>query len=72
MKKMNLKTDSIKIYVGIDVHKWQRNVTLLSPHLHLKAFSQAPDPGVLKLVMDNHYPDAEVNCAYEVCHFSFS
>lgn len=71
MENMALLPDSINLYVGIDVHKRQWNVTLLSTHVHLKTFSQAPDPEVLKLFLDKYYPDAEVTCAYEACKFGF-
>jgi len=71
MENIAPKTDLIKLYVGIDVHKRQWNVTLLSPHVHIKTFSQAPEPEVLKLFLDKHYPVAEVICAYEACKFGF-
>ena len=71
MENIAFKDNQIKLFIGIDVHKRQWNVTLLSTHVHLKTFSQRPEAEVLKLFLDKNYPEAEVTCAYEACKFGF-
>jgi transposase len=71
METTTQNTQPIKLFVGIDVHKRQWHVTVLSSHVHIKSFSQSPMPEVLKLFLDKHYPFAEVTCAYEACKFGF-
>ena len=44
-QKMDFSEDSI--YVGIDVHKKQWSVFIMSDYKEHKGFVQPPDPGVL-------------------------
>jgi transposase len=59
------------LYVGIDVHKQQWSVSIYSTELHHKTFSQPPNPHALKSYLDQHFPGAKVQCAYESSKFGF-
>lgn len=60
-----------KIYVGIDVHKRQWSVTILTEQIHHRTFSQPPDPGALHHYLTHHFPGANVECAYEATKLGF-
>ncbi len=51
------------LYVGIDVHKRQWSVTILTQAIHHRTFSQPSDPLALKHYIDQHFPGAKVKCA---------
>jgi transposase len=53
------------IYVGIDVHKKNWAVSVLSESIVLKKFSQAPQPEALYRFLATNYPGASYKSAYE-------
>ena len=59
------------VYVGIDVHKKQWTVTVLTDQVHHRTFSQPPEPLALKCYLDKHFPEANVTCAYEAGTFGY-
>ncbi len=71
METKLLDFSHMKIHVGIDVHKRQWSVTILSKAIHHKTFSQPPDPSALKHYLDHHFPRAKVICAYEATKLGF-
>lgn len=54
-----------KIYVGLDVHALNWNVTTCSDHLILKTFHMAADPNLLVNYLNSNYPGAAFEIAYE-------
>lgn len=69
-----MKTDQVKekldftgesIYAGIDVHKKQWNVTIMSALKEHKTFVQPPDPTVLAHYLKDHFPNATYQSVYE-------
>ena len=71
MEKLQANLTNIQLYVGIDVHKRQWSVTILSDHVEHSTFSQQPYPDTLKCYLDKHFPGASVSCAYEASKFGF-
>jgi len=68
MKTMQVsKTDFTgeTIYVGIDVHKKQWNVSIMSAFKEHKTFVQPPEPLVLSKYLKEHFPNASYVSAYE-------
>jgi transposase len=61
----------LTLYVGIDVHKRQWNVSIYSEHAYHATFSQPPCPGSLKSYLDKHFPQAKVVSAYECSKFGY-
>lgn len=53
------------IYVGIDVHLKQWNVTILGERSSYKKFSQPADSGTLINYLNKNFPNASIKCAYE-------
>jgi len=53
------------IYCGLDVHKTNWKINAKMEGLEVAAFSQNPDPLVLKNYMDRNYPGAELKVVYE-------
>ena len=53
------------IYVGIDVHLKNWNVTILTEHLHHKTFTQPSDPRLLGAYLHKHFPEGTYHSAYE-------
>lgn len=53
------------IYVGIDVHKKQWNVSIMSALKEHKTFVQPPEPGVLGDYLKKHFPNASYYSVYE-------
>ena len=53
------------IYVGIDVHKKDWAVMILSEHAVLKKFSQPPQPEALRKFLVTNYPGASYKSVYE-------
>lgn len=62
-EKLNYTGESI--YVGIDVHKKNWGVCILTEHLEHKVFSQPPRPEVLANYLYRHFPNADYHSAYE-------
>lgn len=71
MKKQVLDFSNITLYIGLDIHKRQWSVTILSETIHHRTFSQPPDPKALKVYLDHHFPGAKVICAYEATKLGF-
>src|SRR5258706_5489210 len=55
-QKLDFSGDSI--YVGIDVHKKQWNVFIMSDYKEHKGFVQPPDPGALASYLRKNFPGA--------------
>ena len=53
------------IYVGIDVHKKQWNVSIMSSFKEHKTFVQPPDPKILGNYLKEHFPNASYQSVYE-------
>ena len=53
------------IYIGIDVHKKNWGVCILTEHLEHKVFAQPPQPKVLAKYLHKHFPNADYYSAYE-------
>ncbi len=61
----NLDYTGEAVYVGIDVHKKNWGVCILTEHLEHKVFSQPPRPEVLANYLYKHFPNADYYSAYE-------
>lgn len=53
------------IYCGIDVHKTNWKINARMEGIEMAAFSQNPDPLLLKNYVDKNYPGAELKVVYE-------
>lgn len=53
------------IYVGIDVHKANWDVSIFFEKEYIRSFHQRSDPQILVTTLKRDYPNAEINCAYE-------
>lgn len=53
------------IYIGIDVHKKQWNVSIMSSFMEHKTFTQPPDANVLSNYLKVHFPNASYFSTYE-------
>jgi transposase len=53
------------IYVGIDVHKKQWNVSIMGAYKEHKTFVQPPDTGVLGRYLRDNFPNATYYSVYE-------
>jgi transposase len=69
---MNVKHDTLPsfknqdFHIGIDVHKNQWTVSVISMNMLLKKFQSIdPSPSVLLKYMQKHYPDGNYHVAYE-------
>jgi transposase len=62
---------SLKLYVGIDVHKKQWSVSIFTDAAHHRTFSQPPSPTALRTYLDRNFPGASVICAYEATKLGF-
>lgn len=62
-QKLDFSDDSI--YVGIDVHKRQWNVFVMSDYKEHKGFVQPPDPGALASYLRKNFPGASYYSTYE-------
>jgi len=65
MKNNQLDFSGQTLYVGIDVHKKNWQVTIILNGMKVKAFSMNPDPKELYNYLTNHYPNANNYSAYE-------
>jgi transposase len=63
VKELNFEGETI--YCGLDVHKtnWKVNARINS--IEIGAFSQNPDPGLLKKYFERNYPGALLKVVYE-------
>jgi len=71
MESTQANSTRLKLYIGLDVHKRQWSVSIYSDESHHRTFSQPPLPGALKSYLNQHFPDAQVSCAYEASKFGF-
>lgn len=62
-EKLDFSGDSI--YVGIDVHKKQWNVFIMSDHKEHKGFVQPPEPASLANYLRENFPGATYYSTYE-------
>src|SRR5277367_5541956 len=53
------------IFVGIDVHEANFNVSLFCEQEYLRNFQQPPEPEKLANLLRRDYPGANYKCAYE-------
>jgi hypothetical protein len=53
------------IYVGIDVHKKQWNVFIMSKHKEHKGFAQPPESAALGRYLRENFPGASYYSVYE-------
>lgn len=65
MKNNQLDFSGQTVYVGIDVHKKNWQITIMLNGMKLKAFSMNPDPKELYNYLTNHYPNANNYSVYE-------
>ena len=63
--------ESLRLYVGIDVHKKQWSVSIFTDASHHRTFSQPASAEALKSYLDNHFPNASVSCAYEATKLGY-
>lgn len=64
-KIKQLNFEGKNIYVGLDVHKKNWKLSSRMEELHLRAFSQDPDPEKLIRYFKKNYPGAKLKVAYE-------
>ena len=62
-EKLNFLGESI--YVGIDVHKKQWNVSIMTAFKEHKTFVQPPEPGTLSRYLKEHFPNGSYYSVYE-------
>lgn len=55
----------MNVYIGMDVHKKDWKVTILTDQLSHKTFSQPPNPQVLVNYLHRNFPDSIYHSAYE-------
>lgn len=71
METITPNFSNLQLHIGIDVHKRQWTVTILTKDIHHRTFSQPPRPEALKTYLDKWFPNARVSCAYEASKFGF-
>ncbi len=59
------------IYIGLDVHKKNWSVCILTHHFEHKTFSQPPDPSVLANYLKRNFPGAIYHAVYEAGYSGF-
>jgi transposase len=64
-KGKQLSFEGETIYCGIDVHKTNWKINARMKDLEIAAFSQDPDPSLLKRHFESRYPGAELKFVYE-------
>ncbi|GHT71652.1 IS110 family transposase [Bacteroidia bacterium] len=69
VQRKQLNFEGQNIYVGIDVHKKQWNVSIMSEQLEHKTFSQKPEVGDLVNYLKRNFPGANY---YSACEAGFS
>jgi transposase len=62
-KELSFKGESI--YLGLDVHKKQWTVSIMTDFKEHKTFVQPPDPAVLVKYVHEHFPEANYYSVYE-------
>lgn len=63
--KQELSFAGERLYLGIDVHKKQWTVSIMTDFMEHKTFSQPPEPGLLSRYVHQHFPGAEYHSVYE-------
>ena len=65
-------SDRQNVYIGLDVHLKQWNVSIIQGGVRRKSFQQSPSVTVLMNHLKNHYPGYSYHSAYEagVCGYS--
>jgi hypothetical protein len=69
-KKLDFSNQNF--YIGLDVHKKNWLVTILTDGLELKTFSQPPSANILAGYLTNNYPNGHYYSAYEAGFCGFS
>jgi transposase len=59
------------IYAGMDVHKKNWGISIMTEHSTHKTFSQPPDPAVLSNYLQRNFPGATYHAAYEAGYSGF-
>ena len=70
-KVKQLSFEGETIYCGIDVHKTNWKVNARMNDLEIAAFSQDPDPWLLKRHFESKYPGAKLKAVYEAGYCGF-
>jgi transposase len=65
IKGNKLHFEGETIYCGVDVHKTNWKVSARMNNLEIEAFSQDPNPSLLKSHFERQYPGAELKVVYE-------
>lgn len=65
MKNNELNFSGQTLYMGIDVHKKNWQITIILNGMKVKAFSMNPSPKELYNYLINHYPKANYQSVYE-------
>jgi len=60
-----------KLYIGIDIHKRQRSISIFTSAIHHGTFSQLVELQALKSYIDKHFTCYKVVCAYETKKTSY-
>ena len=63
--KKELDFKSMKLFIGIDVHKKQWTVTFRTREFELRTFSMDPSPEQLYKSLTRHFPNADYYSVYE-------
>ena len=63
--------ENVLLFIGIDVHKAKRVVTVRTYDLELKTFSMKPSAEELEKFLLKNYPGAEYRIVYECCFSGF-
>lgn len=71
METITPNLSKVQLSIGIDVHKKQWTVTILTSKVHHRTFSQPPSSKALKSYLDKWFPNSQVSCAYESSKFGF-
>lgn len=58
-------SDSQKVFIGLDVHLRQWNVSIIQGGIRRKSFQQPPEAECLKAYLERNFPDMKYFSAYE-------
>ncbi len=72
VKRTQLSYEGQPIYVGIDVHKRQWNVSIRTADIHHKTFAQPPNVETLVSYLRRWFPGGTYQCVYEAGFCGFS
>ena len=59
------------IYIGLDVHKNNWTVAIVTKHTDFKTFTQPPEARILANYLHRHFPNATYHCVYEAGYCGF-